>query len=134
MPPVARACCITQQSFGLFNLHSTGQQPASSWPHLNALQGIDAPISSGSFVDGCATCRYHCRPARASKLSNPSTSGSAASPPPGGEAMAAWMAGAAAAPFSVPLLRAAQFLRQAGLVPKVLLQYITELHDVSAAA
>lgn len=48
--------------------------------------------------------------------------------------MAAWMAGAAAAPFSVPLLRAAQFLRQAGLVPKVLLQYITELHDVSAAA
>lgn len=48
--------------------------------------------------------------------------------------MAAWMAGAAAAPFSVPLLRAAQFLRQAGLVPKVLLQYITELHDVSVAA
>lgn len=48
--------------------------------------------------------------------------------------MAAWMAAAAAAPFSVPLLRAAQFLRQAGLVPKVLLQYITELHDVSAAA
>lgn len=33
-------------------------------------------------------------------------------------------------PFTVPLLRLAQFLRQAGLLPKLLSRLITQMHRV----
>lgn len=34
-------------------------------------------------------------------------------------------------PFTVPLLRLAQFLRQAGLLPKLISRLITQMHRVS---